>query len=315
MAHLLLARILVFFLPIEGARLLTEPSDRQIALDLTNSYRSFHEDTNALTYGSLSVEQEYTQRWADELKYSDDLRHSGYPDLGENIAFVYDTSLPRALDTAFKMFYDDEIIHWDFERSEPYNDRGVTGHFTQIVWRNTIQMTFAYAYDPAKQRFAFVFNFMPPGNYFGNYASNVGKLKTQALPATHSQSPGNPVQPTQSPKVPNIPLMPEIPLLPEMPDIPVVHSVPYVPYVPYAPYVPSSPSVDDEYVSPPDAQYQSPPDYDYGVFVPPPYTSVSPPSWQFQSVKVPSCLRCCKCMFVGGDGSSCSITLGLPRSL
>jgi len=301
MAHLLLAGILVFFLPIEGARLLAEPPDRKLALDLTNRYRSLHEDTNALTYGSLSVEQEYTQRWADELKYSDDLRHSGYPDLGENIAFVYGTSLPQALDTAFRMFYDDEIIHWDFERSEPFNDRGVTGHFTQIVWRNTIQMTFAYAYDPAKQRFAFVFNFMPPGNFFGNYASNVGKLKTHALPVM-------PAVPTPLPGSLELPAT-----APQAPEMPQTHSVPYVPYVPYAPYVPSSSSTDDDdgYTSPPEARYQSPPDYGYGAFVPP-YASGSPPSLQLQTVRVPSCLRCCKCMFVGGDRSSCSITLGLP---
>jgi hypothetical protein len=81
------------------------------------------------------------------------------------------------------MFYDDEIINWDFERSQPVDDKGaVTGHFTQIVWRSSMQMTFAYAYDPSKQRFAFVFNFLPPGNVWGNYAMNVGNLKKTPQP-------------------------------------------------------------------------------------------------------------------------------------
>lgn len=46
-------------------------------------------------------------------------------------------------------------------------------------------MTFAYAYDPSQQRFAFVFNFMPPGNFYGNYSMNVGKPKMWSSPEMH----------------------------------------------------------------------------------------------------------------------------------
>lgn len=298
MTHILVTRLLVFFLPIftQGARLLTQSSqptpEQQLALDITNRYRNLHEDTDALTYGPLYIEQEFTQRWANELKYSSTLRHSGFPNLGENIAFVYGASLPQALDTAFKMFYDDEIINWDFERSQPVSNGVVTGHFTQIVWRNSIQMTFAYAYDPDKQRFAFVFNFMPPGNFIGNYAFNVGRLK-KTLPPQKQQLPSLP------------------PPSPSPPQMPVYYSAPYVPYVPFAPYIPAdaiaapSPIASPPNVPPPTPLNQEPDMSDEYLYVPPIsdydyYTTTS------------NCFKCCKCMTNTKDDSSvyCSITIG-----
>eukprot|EP00798_Chlamydomonas_sp_ICE-L_P014869 gene14869-biopygen23898 len=125
---------------------LTSPSMRQAALDITNEYRKRHVDTPPLTYGSISIESKFTQQWADYLRFDPILSHSAYPDLGENIAFVYgNVSSPSperdVIKEAFRLFYDEEIKNY-YSRNG-----GVTGHFTQIVWKGSKTMTFAYAVD------------------------------------------------------------------------------------------------------------------------------------------------------------------------
>eukprot|EP00798_Chlamydomonas_sp_ICE-L_P029373 gene29373-biopygen5293 len=142
---------------------LTSPSMRQAALDITNEYRKRHVDTPPLTYGSISTESKFTQQWADYLRFDPILAHSAYPDLGENIAFVYgNVSSPSperdVIKEAFRLFYDEEIKNY-YSRNG-----GVTGHFTQIVWKGSKTMTFAYAVDTTTNRYSLVFHFIPQGN-------------------------------------------------------------------------------------------------------------------------------------------------------
>lgn len=154
---------------------------KEYALALTNAYRALHDRTDPLTRGPFSIEREYTQAWADRLQYASVLEHSGYPGLGENIAFAYgnesDAGARGAIKEAYRMFYDEEV--------QDYYDNvtdAVTGHFTQIVWRSSQTMTFAYTHNPLTGRYAMVAHFLPPGNYIGQFAANVGLRKNTAKP-------------------------------------------------------------------------------------------------------------------------------------
>lgn len=190
--------------------LATAPSDegplspKAYALALTNFYRGLHENTDPLTSGPLEVEREYTQTWADRLQYAPVLEHSGYTGLGENIAFVYgnatDAGARDAIKEAYRMFYDEEV--------QDYYDNvagAVTGHFTQIVWRASRTMTFAYTRDPQTGRYAIVAHFIPQGNVFGEFAANVGPRRApMLLPQSPIERPQSPIERPQSPAQPAV---------------------------------------------------------------------------------------------------------------
>ena len=58
-----------------------------------------------------------------------------------------------------------------------------TGHFTQVVWKNTTKVGFGYGI--AKEKYQgwdmiktiVVANYGPPGNYMGDFPNNVFKAK------------------------------------------------------------------------------------------------------------------------------------------
>jgi hypothetical protein len=51
-----------------------------------------------------------------------------------------------------------------------------TSHFTQMVWKSTTQVGCAYKVDCQKGAF-FVCNYVPPGNFDGQFAANVFPAK------------------------------------------------------------------------------------------------------------------------------------------
>ncbi|CAF4308109.1 unnamed protein product, partial [Rotaria sordida] len=48
-----------------------------------------------------------------------------------------------------------------------------TGHFTQLVWRNTKRLGVGVAYTNGGQSVYIVAQYLPPGNYQGQYQENV----------------------------------------------------------------------------------------------------------------------------------------------
>lgn len=171
--------LLANFRPIRTYECVNETT-RTFVVALTNEYRSRHEDTSPLIYDA-SLEDTYSCEWADTLEKSNVLYHSGYTGVGENIAFVYQDNMRvfnilDAIRESYTMFYDDEIINYDFDAHAAIQTR-VVGHFTQIVWRETKRMGFGFKLDESNGRFSLVYNFAPPGNYFGRYHINVGRVK------------------------------------------------------------------------------------------------------------------------------------------
>ena len=114
------------------------------------------------------------QSWANKLKKRGcSLVHSGNPSLGENIFFG---GPPGAIDlkTAVDAWYE-EIENFNFKSPGFSTD---TGHFTQVVWRDTVEIGCGAAVCPEGD--ILVCNYSPGGNVQGQYKDNVSRATTCA---------------------------------------------------------------------------------------------------------------------------------------
>ena len=67
------------------------------------------------------------------------------------------------------MWYD-EIKDYNWKNPEISIEK--TGHFTQVVWKDTKEVGFGVAISPSGEFYA-VANYYPAGNFVGNFKSNV----------------------------------------------------------------------------------------------------------------------------------------------
>ncbi|XP_022090873.1 Golgi-associated plant pathogenesis-related protein 1-like [Acanthaster planci] len=139
------------------------------AVKAHNRYRSMHGAPNIKLNGNIS---KYAQEWANKLAKEGQLQHRSEHKYGENIYYGADSRGLDELtgDKAVKSFYD-EINRYNF------NSGGFssgTGHFTQVVWKDSRRLGIGVAVNPRKQNEVFaVFNYDPPGNVSGRYKENV----------------------------------------------------------------------------------------------------------------------------------------------
>ncbi|KAI8936149.1 hypothetical protein NX059_007644 [Plenodomus lindquistii] len=153
---------------------------RETVLDVTNTYRKQHNAT-ALEWNSTLAD--YAADWSEDCEF----KHSG-GSYGENLASGYANVT-------------DSIVGWGQEREE-YDFEGgefstSTGHFTQLVWRNTTQVgcsrTQCNAGQPGGEGDApgwyLVCEYSPAGNVISEFVDNV----QAALPA--SEQPAEPNAP------------------------------------------------------------------------------------------------------------------------
>lgn len=108
------------------------------------------------------------QAWAESMLEKGDLNHSentfnGKP-LGENIAMCGGKKMTGEYMT--NMWYD-EVKKYKYE-NPTFNG---TGHFTQVVWKNTTDVGFGIA--TKNNEWYAVGNYFPAGNYRGQNAQNV----------------------------------------------------------------------------------------------------------------------------------------------
>ncbi|PWY85138.1 PR-1-like protein [Aspergillus eucalypticola CBS 122712] len=90
-------------------------------LDVSNTYRKAHNASNLIWNTTLT---QYAMNWAQECKW----QHSNGP-YGENLAFGY----PNV--SSAVAAWGDEVQKYNFQ--EPTGFTEETGHFTQLVWRET----------------------------------------------------------------------------------------------------------------------------------------------------------------------------------
>lgn len=135
-------------------------------LHVSNSYRRNHNATHLIWNETLS---DYAQHWADNCQWN----HSHGP-YGENLAFGY----PNA--SAAVQAWGDEGALYNYQRPTGFSE--ATGHFTQLVWRATVEVGCAAVdcgYDTSRnatdasgqykraQGWYVVCEYSPPGNVMG----------------------------------------------------------------------------------------------------------------------------------------------------
>ena len=137
------------------------------ALDTHNNYRKKHHANNLVLNKDLC---NIAQKYAEYLAKTGNFEHSsnsynGNP-LGENLFACYGIKING------KMMTDDwynEIKQYNFNK--PGFISG-TGHFTQIIWKDSKEVGFGYAQGSDGYYYG-VANYYPAGNYMGEFEYNV----------------------------------------------------------------------------------------------------------------------------------------------
>ncbi len=113
----------------------------------------------------------YAQDWADTLAQGDRFEHRPDCPHGENLYCMWGSGL------RVRVSGSDAVDSWYSEGEEhSYGDSSpstATGHFTQMVWRDSKELGVARAVSPSSGRTVVVANYRPAGNVLGRYAENV----------------------------------------------------------------------------------------------------------------------------------------------
>ncbi|XP_071844138.1 Golgi-associated plant pathogenesis-related protein 1-like [Apostichopus japonicus] len=139
------------------------------ALEAHNNYRAQHGAPPLKLNGNIN---KYAQRWANRCAKKATLQHRKNGKYGENIHFAYDSQGVDSITgaTASKAFYD-EISKYNFNSAQFAQG---TGHFTQLVWKNSKRMGVGVAFNPKNKNQVYaVFNYDPAGNVQGQFKENV----------------------------------------------------------------------------------------------------------------------------------------------
>lgn len=86
---------------------------------------------------------------------------------GQNIAYGYPT-MQAVVDAWYN-----EVSNYNYATGKPI--KGVTGHFTQVVWKGTTEIGCAATYCTNLRAIYYVCDYSAPGNYVGQYTANVFK--------------------------------------------------------------------------------------------------------------------------------------------
>lgn len=132
-----------------------------------NEYRARHGVVPLKLSKKLS---RYSEEWAKRLASRGVIEHRNDSDYGENIFCSWSSS------PSHTVAGDEPVHHWYSEikdhkfGKEPTSLK--TGHFTQVVWKDSRELGVAVARSRTGQVFV-VANYSPPGNFVGCFAENV----------------------------------------------------------------------------------------------------------------------------------------------
>ena len=157
----------------------------QAVLDAHNELRKNHEGTEPLCYAESGDDVTFiSQQWADSMaetaKGYMDMHHST-GEYGENLAYAGSSGdrpgQKESYIRASKSWYS-EIEDWNFKTHQ--SNGGVTGHFTQLVWKESKQLNCGYAEfitDKSYNAYFVVCQYFPRGNFGGtdDFALQVGQ--------------------------------------------------------------------------------------------------------------------------------------------
>ena len=124
----------------------------------------------------LKAIADMAQKTADQCARIKNLKHTSdyYLDqpVGQNL--YLSTWAPSAADVIKRWYYEEEP-HYDYTKGKS-KDGETTGHFTQVVWKNSKQIGCAVAngnYMTFSGSYYVCCNYYPAGNYYGQYVQNV----------------------------------------------------------------------------------------------------------------------------------------------
>jgi len=153
-----------------------QPAQRQAdafhqqTLDAHNRLRQKHGSPPLRLSADLN---DYSQRYAEQLARTNTFQHSacklnGQP-IGENLAAKWGSGAVDYTGNEVTQSWYDEIKNYNF--GSPGFSMN-TGHFTQVVWKNTQELGVGKAKDSSGKVYV-VCNYRPAGNYLGEFPQNV----------------------------------------------------------------------------------------------------------------------------------------------
>ncbi|XP_043662422.1 cell wall protein PRY3 [Drosophila teissieri] len=135
---------------------------KQAVLRETNKYRRMHNAKPLKMDDKLSF---YAQQWADQLADHNKLETRPAPLYGENIMCVRRSTF--SVEQILKLWYQEK---YNYDYFKPGFNL-YTGHFTQLVWRQTEFLGVGVACD--HRCIWIVCNYDPPGNVNDHFTENV----------------------------------------------------------------------------------------------------------------------------------------------
>ncbi|XP_017014662.3 uncharacterized protein [Drosophila takahashii] len=139
---------------------------KQSILRENNKYRKLHNASPLKMDAELAS---YAQEWADHLAEKNLLETRPLPLYGENIMCVRKSLF--CVDQIMRLWYQEK---YNYNYYRPSFDL-YTGHFTQMVWRETEFLGVGVASNDS--HIWIVCNYHPPGNVSGHYKENVQPRK------------------------------------------------------------------------------------------------------------------------------------------
>ena len=140
---------------------------REEMLHLHNNFRADHQAPKLQLDDKLN---KLAEDWAQHLARTHTFEHRPNNEYGENLYMMTNNGGDFAeAEPAFRAWADEEAVY-------DYNKPGFaqeTGHFTQVVWKDTQRMGVARTCVPDSGETYVVANYDPPGNWKGRFPDNV----------------------------------------------------------------------------------------------------------------------------------------------
>lgn len=137
------------------------PAERETMLNQHNSYRAQH-CAPALAWSAELAAS--AQKWAEQCWIGHDKSRGR---VGENLAWSGDRTAKSAVDAWYQ-----EVDEYNYARP---GFAASTGHFTQMVWKNTTQIGCGVAQCYLGSVRLWVCRYSPQGNWAGQFPQNVPK--------------------------------------------------------------------------------------------------------------------------------------------
>ncbi|PNY24291.1 Cell wall protein PRY3, partial [Tolypocladium capitatum] len=169
--------------PPPPAPLLNLGNYQQTMIDQHNVHRRNHSAPDLAWDGTLA---QYATNTANTCVFQHDM-NQGYGGYGQNLAswgssgFIDDLLVKMAASGVTEQWYNGEVTSWQYygqPNPPPGTDIDKWGHFTQVVWKSSTKVGCATVKCPAGtvlslESWYTVCNYNPPGNFGGEYGSNV----------------------------------------------------------------------------------------------------------------------------------------------